>query len=617
MHLRAPTPAASLASLVSAAHRASPATRRHALKALPRQFGIVTPVRHCHACFEFLVMSALRRIVPVFMCLLLGFTLSTYAYADNIMRVRAFSNADKTRVVLDLDFNPKYSTALDGSTFIIRVNDVDNYKSAQSKLELEQRSVIKKFEKNLSGDDVRYLFTLEGAGTPNVFVLKPMNGQNYRLVLDFPHTALERKPQPQEEVKVLDQQTASKLVGTGQGAGIPPIKVITIDDADAAEDALLSSLSTVGADGIRTMTPAQAQAYQQRMEQIRAQQAAAQRLAQQQQQSNAQAQAQAQAQREEEVQDTPAPPTPLPVTLPAPNPYIIAIDAGHGGKDPGAIGKRGVKEKNVTLAIATQLAKYVNSNSRFRGRLIRSTDVFVDLDKRSEIAREYKADLLISIHADSVASGSSARGASVWVLSNNRAQRENSKVLQGEGSSQLLSGVSEVLSSTDQQNPYLAATILSMSSDNTRSEGYTLGQEILDKLGKFTKVHKKQPIHASLAVLKSPDIPSLLIETGFLSNRYEEIQLNQPNYQKQIAYCIYQGIESYYEKYAVQRIKTRVESAMRTGAAKVVTHTVQKGDSLSVLAQRYNSTVALIKAHNSLKSDSIRIGQKLLIPEVR
>ena len=534
-------------------------------------------------------MSALRRIVPVFMCLLLGFVLSTYAYADNIMRVRAFSNADKTRVVLDLDFNPKYSTALDGSTFIIRVNDVDNYKSAQNTLELEQRSVIKKFEKNLSGDDVRYIFTLEGAGTPNVFVLKPMNGQNYRLVLDFPHTALERRPQPQEEVKVLDQQTASKLVGTGQGAGIPPIKVITIDDADAAEDALLSSLSTVGADGIRTMTPAQAQAYQ----------------------------AQAQAQREEEVQDTPAPPTPLPVTLPAPNPYIIAIDAGHGGKDPGAIGKRGVKEKNVTLAIATQLAKYVNSNSRFRGRLIRSTDVFVDLDKRSEIAREYKADLLISIHADSVASGSSARGASVWVLSNNRAQRENSKVLQGEGSSQLLSGVSEVLSSTDQQNPYLAATILSMSSDNTRSEGYTLGQEILDKLGKFTKVHKKQPIHASLAVLKSPDIPSLLIETGFLSNRYEEIQLNQPNYQKQIAYCIYQGIESYYEKYAVQRIKTRVESAMRTGAAKVVTHTVQKGDSLSVLAQRYNSTVALIKAHNSLKSDSIRIGQKLLIPEVR
>lgn len=558
-------------------------------------------------------MSAVRRIFFIFFSVLLWVLLGTSAYADNIMRVRAFSNSDKTRVVLDLDFEPKYSTALNdnGASFVVRVNDVDNYRSAPASLELESRSVIKKFTKNLSGDDVRYIFDLQGSGTPNVFVLKPMDGRNYRLVLDFPHTASERTPAKEpEEVKVLDQQTASKLKGTGQGAGIPPVKVITIDDADAAENALLSSLSTVGSDGIRTMTPAQVQAYQERMAQLRNQQAAQQALAQQNQQKP-------KAQTEEEVQDTPAPPSPLPVSLPEPNPYIIAIDAGHGGKDPGAIGKRGVREKNVTLAIATQLAKYVNSNPRFRGRLIRSTDVFVDLDKRSEIARSYKADILISIHADSVASGSSARGASIWVLSNNRAQRENNKVLQGDGSSELLSGVSEVLSSTDKQNPYLAATILSMSSDNTRSEGYNMGQEILDKLGKFTKLHKKQPIHASLAVLKSPDIPSLLIETGFLSNRYEEIQLNQPNYQKQIAYCIYQGIVSYYEKYTVQHIKTRVESAIRTGSARTVTHTVQKGDSLSVLAQRYNSSVSLIKARNQLKNDNIRIGQKLEIPQLR
>lgn len=558
-------------------------------------------------------MSAVRRIFFIFFSVLLWVLLGTSAYADNIMRVRAFSNSDKTRVVLDLDFEPKYSTALNdnGASFVVRVNDVDNYRSAPASLELESRSVIKKFTKNLSGDDVRYIFDLQGSGTPNVFVLKPMDGRNYRLVLDFPHTASERTPAKEpEEVKVLDQQTASKLKGTGQGAGIPPVKVITIDDADAAENALLSSLSTVGSDGIRTMTPAQVQAYQERMAQLRNQQAAQQALAQQNQQKP-------KAQTEEEVQDTPAPPSPLPVSLPEPNPYIIAIDAGHGGKDPGAIGKRGVREKNVTLAIATQLAKYVNSNPRFRGRLIRSTDVFVDLDKRSEIARGYKADILISIHADSVASGSSARGASIWVLSNNRAQRENNKVLQGDGSSELLSGVSEVLSSTDKQNPYLAATILSMSSDNTRSEGYNMGQEILDKLGKFTKLHKKQPIHASLAVLKSPDIPSLLIETGFLSNRYEEIQLNQPNYQKQIAYCIYQGIVSYYEKYTVQHIKTRVESAIRTGSARTVTHTVQKGDSLSVLAQRYNSSVSLIKARNQLRNDNIRIGQKLEIPQLR
>ena len=559
------------------------------------------------------MISALVRFMPLVMGLFMLFGFISSAYADNILRVRAFSNSDKSRVVLDLDYKPKYSTAFGekGDNFIIRLNNVTNYQSAPSSLSIEKRSVIRGFSKNLSGNDVRYIFALEGSGTPNVFVLEPMNGQNYRLVLDFPHTASSRGPSSKEEVKVLSQKDASKLVGTGAGAGLPPVSVITIKDADAAENALLNSLSTVGSDGIRTMTPEQVHTYQERMEQIHAQQ-----QAQMQANKNNKAPAPAKPpknQVEEEVLDTQAPPPPTPVSLPTANPYIIAIDAGHGGKDPGAIGKRGVKEKNVTLAIATQLAKYVNSNPRFRGRLIRSKDVFVDLDKRSEIARSHKADILISIHADSVASGTSARGASVWVLSNNRAQRENNKVLKGEGKGQLLSGVSEVLSSTDKQNPYLAATILSMSSDNTRSEGYNMGQEILNKLGKFTKLHKKEPIHASLAVLKSPDIPSLLIETGFLSNHYEEIQLNQPNYQKQIAYSIYQGIVSYYEKYTIQHIKSRYESAIRTGAAKVVIHEVKKGESLSVIANKYNTTVSSIKSHNRLTNDNIRIGQKLVI----
>lgn len=547
---------------------------------------------------------------PLLMLAILLSTIGT-AHADKISKVRAFSNADKTRVVVDLDFEPNHSNALnnDGKTFVLRINDVDNYKTAPVDVSFEARSVVKKLERNLSGDDVRYIFTLDGSGQPNVFLLKPMEGQSYRLVVDFPHTASSRQPTTNSEVQVLDQKTAAELKGTGSGSGVPPVQVITIDDADALESALLNSLSTVGSDGIRTMTPTQAKMYQEKMEQLRDQQEQA-MAAQSQRQP-----AKTEPKREEEVLDTQAPPPPLPVKLPVEDPYVIAIDAGHGGKDPGAIGKRGVKEKDVTLAISQQLAKYVNSNPKFRGKLIRSKDVFVDLDKRSEIARGYKADILISIHADSVASGSSARGASIWILSTNRAERENNKVLKKTDQVKLLSGVSEVLSATDEQNPYLAATILAMSSDNTRSEGYTLGQEILNKLGKFTKLHKSSPIHASLAVLKSPDIPSLLIETGFLSNNYEEIQLNQPNYQKQIAYCIYQGIVEYYENYAVQRMKTRYESAVRTGVVKPKIHVVQKGDSLSVIAQKYNVTVNGIKRLNDLKSDNIRINQKLMIPQ--
>ena len=531
------------------------------------------------------------------------------ALADNIVNMRAFANQDKTRVVLDLDFNPRYSTALsnNGQTFVVRVNDVSNYRQAPAQLSLQRGSAVRALDKNLDGNDVRYIFTLQGAGTPNAFVLKPQSGHNYRLVVDFPHTGTTWTTD-NGQLQVLDQATAQARLGTGRGSGLPPTHVITIQDADHAENALLNSLSQVGADGIRTMTPQQAQTYNQKVKELRAQQQ--QQAARAQQAANTRKVA-PQNQVEEEVLDTQAPPVPQMIQA-SPDPFIIAVDAGHGGKDPGAIGKRGVREKNVTLAIARALGQYINSNRQFRAVLIRSSDVFVDLNRRSEIARQKKADLLISIHADSVASGSSARGASVWVLSNNRAVRENKKLLKGNKKSQLLGGAGDVLSQSA-QNPYLAATILDMSSDNSRSEGYLLGQEILAKLGGFTRLHNKKPIHASLAVLKSPDIPSLLIETGFLSNRYEEIQLNQPNYQKQIAYSIYQGIVSYYEKYPKQRFKSRQESAQRVLNHERV-HTVKAGEYLAKIARQYQTSVKALKERNQLKSDTLKVGQELIIP---
>ena len=317
---------------------------------------------------------------------------------------------------------------------------------------------------------------------------------------------------------------------------------------------------------------------------------------------------------EDVVEESVAPPVPVAVKSIS-KPFIIAIDAGHGGKDPGAIGKRGVREKNVTLAISKALVNYINSNKQFRGTLIRAKDIFIDLDRRSEIARKRKADLLISVHADSVESGSStARGASVLVLSERRATRENSKILQKKQQTKLIGGAGEVM---DQSvgNPYLATAILDMSSTNSRSEGNLLAKEILAKLKAFTHVRKSEPISASLAVLKSPDIPSLLIETGYLSNRYEEIQLNQPNYQKQIAYRIYLGIKSYYEKYPAQKIKSRQESYARTNSLKgKQSITVKKGESLSGIAAKYGTSVASLKKTNNLKSDVLRVGQVLYLP---
>lgn len=517
-------------------------------------------------------------------------------FADKITNLRAFSNADKTRVVVDLDFKPQYSTdfSKDGKSFVVRIKNVDNYKTAKSNLSFESRSAVKKLQKKLDAKDVRYVFTLNGSGQPNVFILAPQSNYNYRLVIDFPHTATNRDKSSYNAVKVIDQSTANKLKGTGGGSGIPPVSVITVHEADNAEQALLNSLSSVGKDGLRTMTPQQAATYAQKkkeMERLKA----------------------LNKKEPEVVADTNAPPPPSINYKTTHDPFIIAVDAGHGGKDPGAIGKRGVREKNVTLSISLELSRYINSNSKFKAVLIRSKDVFVELNKRSEIARAHKADLLISIHADSVASGNSARGVSVWVLSNNRAVRENKKLLGQDNKSTLLGGAGEVLSQAD-QNPYLAATILDMSSDVARSHGYQLGQEILDKLGKFTRVHRKTPIHASLAVLTSPDIPSLLIETGFLSNQYEEIQLNQPNYQKQIAYSIYQGIKSYYEKYPAQMLQSRQDSAMRA-QNKEKLHIVKKGEYLAKIAKNYGISISALRSRNALKSDVLKIGQELIIPK--
>ena len=229
--------------------------------------------------------------------------------------------------------------------------------------------------------------------------------------------------------------------------------------------------------------------------------------------------------------------------------FIVAVDPGHGGHDPGAIGQKGTREKDVTLGIAKELVREINKDKHMRAYLTRSGDYYVGLDRRSEIARQKKADLLVSLHADSVDNGA-ARGASVWVLNSNRASREMNKLIRNgsDKSSGLLGGAGTVLEQTDaDQNPYLAKTILDLSWDNSRSEGYTLGRKVISELRGIARLHKSEPVYASLAVLKAPDIPSILIENGFISNLEEEAMLKSQSYQKQLAKAIYRGIRNYYE----------------------------------------------------------------------
>lgn len=577
-------------------------------------------------CRQFLLFFAVALVVCC--------TFTEVASASAIKSVRSFHNVQKTRVVLDLDSKPNYATSLsqNRAVFSIRVRNLSKAALSPSNVPLSSQSCVRGVQRRIEKNDVRYLFSLNRCAVPKIFVLAPKGGNNdYRLVIDFENSS-EATFSANATVKNTVTKTASNgtvikdtVVSTSKTVNG---KLDTTVPLSTYERDLFIKYTTVSKDGFRSMSTANAAKYQQELAKLRSdyKKARAQKTSEQGRvkttiTKNTKTNTKTKIQShdvEELVSDASAPPVPVQAT-PVSRPFIIAIDAGHGGKDPGAIGKRGVREKNVTLAISKALYRYINSNKQFRGTLTRSRDVFVDLDRRSEIARLRKADLLISIHADSVASGSStARGASVLVLSENRAVRENGKILRNNKQKKLIGGAGEVM---DQSvgNPYLATAILDMSSTNSRSEGNLLAQEILHQLSAFTHVRKSQPIKASLAVLKAPDIPSLLIETGYLSNRYEEIQLNQPNYQKQIAYRIYLGIKSYYEKYPAQKLRSRQESYARTknmtkngGTAKSVT--VKKGESLGLIAKRYGTTIAQLKKLNSLKSDTVHVGQVLYLP---
>ncbi|MBO6258066.1 MAG: N-acetylmuramoyl-L-alanine amidase [Succinivibrio sp.] len=529
-------------------------------------------------------------------------------FALEIEGMRAYSNNDKTRIVIDLDEKAVYTTAYHNkdNLFIIRIKNVSEPKVAPQGVKLSNKSSVSGVTRVLDGQDVRYLFTTKSGYPPQVFTLAPRaDNQNFRIVLDFVNIQRDSSPSPQKKTERAPSSSANA------SESLPAVH--SNSSLATQERDLFIAYSTEGKDGIRSMSPSQAKEYNEKLKELRA------RYAKQQQEAKAdekkaksEARNQTAGKGSDTVQDSAAPPEPVEVKS-VDKPFIIAVDPGHGGKDPGAIGKHGVREKNVTLAIAKALAGYINSNKIFRAVLVRDRDVFVDLDRRSEIARKKKADILISIHADSVASSSSsARGVSVWVLSGNRAERENKKLLRDNKQNRLIGGAGEVISESE-QNPYLAATILDMSSSTSRSEGYLLGNEILNSLGKFTRLRKTSPIHASLAVLKAPDIPSLLIETGFLSNSTEELQLSKPNYQKQIAYHIFKGIEEYYRKYPAKKIETRRETARRANAGSVIT--VKKGDSLSLIARRYGTTVAALRKTNSLKSDVLKVGQELVLPK--
>jgi len=285
---------------------------------------------------------------------------------------------------------------------------------------------------------------------------------------------------------------------------------------------------------------------------------------------------------------------------------VIAIDAGHGGEDPGSIGASGRYEKRITLDISKMLAKKINSTKGLKAVLTRKSDYYVGLNRRSEIARKAKSDLLLSIHADAFTSAG-PNGASVLVLSTKRANTEIGRILENhEKHSDLLGGVGKIIDSTENEK-YLARTIIDMSMDKRMDESFNIARGILRKLSRVTKLHKKEPILASLAVLKSADFPSLLVETGFVSNPQEEKRLYNKTHRVKLVNAIFSAVDSYFKKNA--------PDGTFYANYRPQTHRVISGDSLSMLAKRYNTSVGILKKHNAMRSNRLLIGQVLKIPQ--
>ncbi|WP_127957921.1 N-acetylmuramoyl-L-alanine amidase [Serratia microhaemolytica] len=303
---------------------------------------------------------------------------------------------------------------------------------------------------------------------------------------------------------------------------------------------------------------------------------------------------------------------------------VVGIDAGHGGQDPGAIGAHGLLEKEVTLAIAHRLRVLLEDDPMFKPVMTRTGDYFVSVRERSDVARQQGANVLVSIHADALSVGS-AKGASVWVLSSRRASDELGNWLEKhEKQSELLGGAGELLADGN-SDPYLSQALLELQFGHSQRVGYEVASALLPQLEQIGDLHKNVPQHASLGVLRSPDIPSVLVETGFITNEAEERLLNSDLHQDKLAQAIYFGLREYFLSHPLQiepqiqrplqnLVQTNQLTSSRPKTAKLRRHKVSRGDTLSSIAARYGVSVVEIKRLNKLKSDVAPLDRMLTIP---
>lgn len=284
---------------------------------------------------------------------------------------------------------------------------------------------------------------------------------------------------------------------------------------------------------------------------------------------------------------------------------VLVIDAGHGGDDPGAIGARGTREKDITLAIAKRLKALVDREPGMRAVMVRDGDYFVKLQRRVAIARENRADLFISIHVDAF-SDRRARGSSVYTLSSRGASSEHARLLADkENASDIIGGVS-----LDDKDDLLTSVLFDLSLTGTMEASNDVAGRVLSGLGKLGPLHRKKVEQAGFRVLKSPNVPSILVETAFISNVEEEQKLRNASHQQSIANAIMAGVRAYFQQNPPHG--TLLAAGKKPSTAQ--RHVISRGDTLSGIARQYQVSLEQLRSSNNIKGNMLKVGDVLTIP---
>ena len=522
------------------------------------------------------------------------------AHAADVSQARVWADATHTRVVLEASGPLDYRITQNGGQMLVDLGDsqlVSGFDTPSA------RGLFHGMTTARQGNRLQLTATIDPASRMKSFVLKPTSGSYYRLVIDlYPGTTAVATTVPapsKSSASALDAH-AAPMPSAASASEVPPAAIAKVGQPPAPAAAIAADVAAeepaLAREPIITAP---------RSRMVASRQAAA--------------------------------------LLGGQRKVVVAIDAGHGGKDAGAHGAGGTQEKDVTLAVARELAAQINRQPGMKAVLTRSSDVFIPLKQRYQIARDNSADLFVSIHADSFTS-SDARGSSVWVLSPRGKTNTAARWLaDGQNRADLIGGVP-----LDDRDDGLAKVLLDMQQGWAMQSSDVVAGNVLKALGRLGPTHRGYVERANFVVLRSPDVPSILVETAFISNPAEERKLRDPAHQRELATAVMGGVKDYFESSPPQGSWFAAQAAARSGVslaratpvaskprsapatrkpttlAKAFTaaagdsaqdvHKVGRGESLRSIARQYGISVGLLKSANGMLSDTVRAGAMLTIP---